>query len=134
MAVTVHVVQRFRSWRAGLRAGSSATGGTMAISDNWSSEGICGSLVMVLGMRWIKGMTGGGEGVSSMTGRRCGCDMELERNWMDRNNQARFLLPALTHASVTGWLATTVPSVSETQDDQLTQGEQDEDRLNPHRS
>ena len=85
MAVTVHVVQRFRSWRAGLRAGSSATGGTMAISDNWSSEGICGSLTMVLGMRWMKGMTGGGEGVSSMTGRRCGCDMELERNWMDRN-------------------------------------------------
>src|ERR1700682_1513222 len=83
MAVTVHVVQRFRSWRAGLRAGSSATGGTMAISDNWSSEGICGSLVMVLGVRWMKGMTGRGEGVSSMTGRRCGCDME--RNWMDRN-------------------------------------------------
>src|ERR1700682_2596124 len=49
-------------------------------------------------------------------------------------NQARFLLPSLTHASVTGWLATTVPSVSETQDNQLTQGEQDEDRLNPHRS
>src|ERR1700692_2372833 len=83
MAVTVHVVQRFRSWWAGLRAGSSATGGTMAISDNWSSEGICGSLVMVLGMRWMKGMTGGGDGVSSMTGRRCGCDMKWkEIGWI----------------------------------------------------
>src|ERR1700682_2336284 len=85
MALMAHMVQRFWSWWAGLWAGSSATGGTMAISDNWSSEGICGSRTMVLGMRWMKGMAGGGEGVSSMTGRRCGCDMELERNWMDRN-------------------------------------------------
>src|ERR1700682_6089310 len=83
MAVTVHVVQRSQSWRARVRAGSSVTGGTMAISDNWSSEGIWGSLVMVLGMQWMKGMTGGGEGVSSTTGRRCGCNMEKkEIGWI----------------------------------------------------
>ena len=79
----MHVLQCCRNSRAGLRAGSSAVGGTIAISDSWSSGGFWGSRTMVLGMRWMKGMTGGGEGVSSTTGRRC--DMEKERNWMDRN-------------------------------------------------
>jgi hypothetical protein len=83
MTVMVHVLQCCRNSRAGLRAGSSAVGGTIAISDSWSSGGFWGSRTMVLGMRWMKGMTGGGEGVSSTTGRRC--DMEKERNWMDRN-------------------------------------------------
>jgi hypothetical protein len=49
-------------------------------------------------------------------------------------NQARFPLPVLTHASATGWLAMTVLLVSETQDDQQTQGREGDDRLSPHES